>query len=548
MTIQRTTDDPRPTVQSAQALQARGCGILLHVTSLPGPHGCGDLGEHARRFVDFLAAAEQSYWQLLPVGPTGYGNSPYSAQSAFAGNPLLIALPPLVAAGYLPEQELSGAPELRADRVDFAAVERFRCTCLRRAYQAAKTATELAQFCEQERAWLPDYALFRALQSRYDGVEWTRWEPALRDREPHALERARTELADEIGYRCFEQWQFAKQWQALREYAHARGVALIGDLPIFLAHNSADVWQHRELFQLEANGMPRVVSGVPPDYFSSTGQRWGNPLYDWRKLHSTHYAFWVARIQSELSRFDVVRLDHFIGFERYWEVPAQEKTAENGRWVQGPSDAIFEALKAALGGAQLPLIAEDLGEVTPEVKALRDRWSLPGLRILQFAFGNDPSVSDFRPHNYPRNCVVYTGTHDNDTTVGWFFAQDEGSSTRDRAQVELEQRTALDYLGVEDSREIHWALIRACLASVANTAIIPMQDLLGLGSEARMNRPGAGQGNWEWRVSASALTQELAARLGKLTRIYERSPRPSGVTTSHDLNDPSHRSASKGAE
>ena len=515
--------NPRETDVSLPLLHARGCGILLHVTSLPGPHGSGDLGDHAHRFIDFLAAAEQSYWQLLPVGPTGYGNSPYSAQSAFAGNPLLIALAPLVAAGYLPEDQLTRSPALNAARVDFAEVERFRHACLRRAFEAAKSAPELAQFRERERAWLPDYALFRALKTLHGEVEWTRWEPALRDREPHALERARAELADDIAFRCFEQWQFARQWQALREYAHAHGVALIGDIPIFVAHDSADVWQHRELFQLDETGMPRVVAGVPPDYFSQTGQRWGNPLYDWRKLHASHYGFWVSRLQHELSRFDLVRLDHFIGFERYWEVPAKESTAMNGRWVQGPSDAVFEAFQSAFGS--LPLIAEDLGEVTPEVKALRDRWGLPGIRILQFAFGNDLLAGDFLPHNYPRNCVVYTGTHDNDTTVGWFFDKNPESSTRSPEQVQREQQATLAYLGRTDSSEIHWDMIRTCLASVANTAIIPMQDLLGLGSEARMNRPGANAGNWEWRVSASALTPQLAARLAQLTRTYERSPR-----------------------
>jgi len=513
---------------SLPLLEMRGSGILLHATSLPGPHGSGDLGEHARRFIDFLAEAEQSYWQLLPVGPTGYGNSPYSAQSAFAGNPLMIALQPLVAAGYLPEDQLARAPKLSPERLDFAEVERFRTACLRRAFQAAsaKAAPELAQFRERERSWLEDYALFRALKSQHGEVEWTRWEPALRDREPHALERARAELADEIAFRCFEQWQFAEQWQALREYAHARGVALIGDIPIFLAHDSADVWQHRDLFQLESSGMPRVVSGVPPDYFSATGQRWGNPLYDWRKLHATHYGFWVARLKSELARFDLVRLDHFIGFELYWEVPANESTAENGRWVQGPSHAVFEAFHAAFGA--LPLIAEDLGEITPEVKALRDRWGLPGTRILQFAFGADPSARDFQPHNYIKNAVVYTGTHDNDTTVGWFFAQSPDADTRSAEQVQIEQQNALAYLACPDNTgnaDIHWHMIRACLASVANTAIIPMQDLLGLGSEARMNRPGANTGNWEWRVRADALTSELAARLGRLTRTYERSSR-----------------------
>jgi 4-alpha-glucanotransferase len=432
-------------------------------------------------------------------------------------------LPPLVAAGYLPEEQHARTPERSAERLDFAEAERFRSACLRRAFEAAKAAPELAQFREREHSWVEDYALFRALKSKHGEVEWTRWEPALRDREPQALEHARSELADEIAFRCFEQWQFAEQWRGLREYAHARGVALIGDIPIFLAHDSADVWQHRDLFQLESSGMPRVVAGVPPDYFSVTGQRWGNPLYDWRKLHATHYGFWVARLQSELARFDLVRLDHFIGFELYWEVPASETTAVNGRWVQGPSHAVFEAFHHAFGS--LPLIAEDLGEVTPEVKALRDRWGMPGLRILQFAFGTDPSARDFLPHNYIRHSVVYTGTHDNDTTVGWFFAQQPDADTRSAEQVQIEQQNTLAYLGRTDAHDIHWHMIRACLASVANTTLVPMQDLLGLGSEARMNRPGGGAGNWEWRMRADALSSELATRLGQLTRTYERSSR-----------------------
>ncbi|MET0385205.1 MAG: 4-alpha-glucanotransferase [Polyangiales bacterium] len=511
---------------SLPTLHARGSGVLLHLTSLPGPHGSGDLGEEARQFVDFLARAEQSYWQLLPVGPTGYGNSPYSAQSAFAGNPLLIALSPLVTAGWLSADALAAVPGGDPERVDFGAVEQFRGACLRRAYEAAKDDPDFARYREREKSWLADYALFRALKRAHGEVEWTRWDPAVRDRQTSAIERATSELSEEIAYRSFEQWLFDRQWHALREYAHSRGIALIGDLPIFLAHDSADVWQHRELFQLDETGLPRVVSGVPPDYFSTTGQRWGNPLYDWRRMHAQHYAFWVDRMRSELSRFDVVRLDHFIGFERYWEIPAAEATAVNGRWVQGPSDAIFSAFKHAFGPGQLSAIAEDLGEVTPEVKALRDRWGLPGIRILQFAFGTDPSASDFLPHHYPRNAVVYTGTHDNDTTVGWFFAEDPGSSSRDAAQVAREQQTTLEYLGKSDTHDIHWDMIRACMSSVANTAIFPLQDLLGLGSGARMNRPGAHAGNWEWRTRADALTDTLASRLAGLTRTYGRLTRP----------------------
>jgi 4-alpha-glucanotransferase len=502
-------------------LQQRASGILLHPTSLPGPHGCGDLGLEAHRFADQLVDAEQSFWQMLPVGPVGYGNSPYSAQSAFAGSPLLIALAPLVAAGYLPASELTEAAPLPTERVDYAATERFRTHCLRRASELAQRDPDFERYRRAEREWLDDYALFRALKTRHGEVEWTRWPAELRDRDPRALARAREELASEVAFRACEQWLFDRQWRELRAHCHARGVALIGDLPIFLAHDSADVWQHRELFQLHPDGTPRLVSGVPPDYFSKTGQRWGNPLYDWARLRESGYAWWVARMRSMLSRFDIVRLDHFIGFERYWEVPAEEETAEKGRWVKGPSDDLFRALESALG-EPLPLIAEDLGEVTPEVLALRDRFGLPGIRILQFAFGADPMAHSFLPHNHEPRAVVFTGTHDNDTCVGWFNEQGGEGSTRSPEQCELERRNVLAYLGGHDVREVHWDMIRMCMLSVARTAIFPLQDVLGLGSEARMNRPGVAAGNWDWRFGENALRPELLARLAGLTRLYDR--------------------------
>ena len=498
---------------------------MLHLTSLPGPHGNGDLGGEAREFADFLAAAEQSYWQMLPVGPCGYGNSPYSAQSAFAGNPLLIALSPLVQAGLLPAAALSGAPRFAAERVDYAAAERFRTACLRRAFEAGRSDPQLAAFRERERSWLEDYALFRALKSQHGEREWTQWQPEYRDRVPAALARAGRELADEVAFRAFEQWLFDVQWRELRGHCHAQGVSLIGDIPIFVAHDSADVWQHRELFHLDATGLPSLVSGVPPDYFSATGQRWGNPLYRWDVLRDTGYTFWVERMRSMLERFDVIRLDHFIGFERYWEIPASESTAVNGRWRPGPSADLFLTLAEKLGG--LPLIAEDLGAITPEVKALRDRFELPGIRILQFAFGTDQSAPDFLPHNYPRRAVVYTGTHDNDTVQGWFSAHDElregqESSTRTLEQIEKERAAVLAYLGVADGANIHWDMIRMCMLSVADTALFPLQDVLGLGSEARMNRPGKASGNWEWRCAEGAASAEVAERLAELTRRYER--------------------------
>jgi 4-alpha-glucanotransferase len=498
---------------------------LLHPTSLPGPYGNGDLGSGARRFADFLATAEQSFWQMLPVAPCGYGNSPYSAQSAFAGNPLLIALEPLLNAGLLPDAAVSGAHQLPAERVDYGAAERFRTACLRRAFEASGADPQLREFRERHASWLEDYALFRALKNQHGEREWTRWAPEYRDRVPAALTRARRELAAEIAFRVFEQWLFDRQWHELRDYCRERGLALIGDIPIFLAHDSADVWQHRELFHLDEQGMPTLVSGVPPDYFSATGQRWGNPLYRWDVLRETGYAFWVERMRTMLERFDVIRLDHFIGFERYWEIPASEETAIHGVWRRGPGDELFATLAARLGS--LPLIAEDLGAVTPEVKALRDRFELPGIRILQFAFGTDPSASDFLPHNYPRRAVVYTGTHDNDTVVGWFSGReelraDQQSSTRTPEQIAKERQAVLAYLGVADGTNIHWDMIRTCMSSVADTAIFPLQDVLGLGSEARMNRPGRASGNWEWRYAEGAASAELASRLAQLTRIYER--------------------------
>jgi 4-alpha-glucanotransferase len=396
--------------------------------------------------------------------------------------------------------------------VDYQAAARFRDQHVRAAFdrfQSRKKGWDRFQsFRAGNAAWLPDFSLYTALKRAHGGVQWTLWPTPLRARRPKALAEARRQLADELQFHAFEQWQFARQWDALRKYAESRGVALIGDLPIFVAHDSADVWAHPELFQLDAEGMPTVVSGVPPDYFSATGQRWGNPLYRWPLLKRRGYAWWIERMQKALERFSAVRLDHFIGFQRYWEIPAACPTAEDGKWMPGPGDSLFQALRRALG--PLPLIAEDLGAITPAVKALRDRFELPGIRILQFAFGTDPSAPDFKPHNYPRRAVVYTGTHDNDTTVSWFEQRNHD-----------ERNQALAYLGARGD-EIHWDLIRAALSSVADLAVVPMQDLLGLGAEARMNLPGTAVGNWAWRVSKRALSPALADRLGAMTRMYDR--------------------------
>jgi 4-alpha-glucanotransferase len=383
-------------------------------------------------------------------------------------------------------------------------------------------------------------------------VQWTRWEPAVRDRVPEALAEARAEHADEIAYVRFQQWRFADDWRALRAYAHARGVGLIGDIPIFVAHDSADVWQHRELYHLGEDGEPTLVAGVPPDYFSASGQRWGNPLYRWDRLRADGYTWWVERFRAMLAEFDAVRLDHFIGFQRYWAIPASERTAIGGTWKKGPGTHFFRELRAALGiDGELPLIAEDLGLVTPAVHALRDRFRLPGTKILQFAFGTDPQASDFKPHNYGRRAVAYTGTHDNDTVAGWFH--DRGSGTRSADQTEVERRAALRYLGSDgDASDIHWKMIRAVASSVANLVVVPVQDLLGLGSEARMNRPGTERGNWSWRLPRGALTPELAARLRDLGatygRLVEDEPRPADADADAGATDEDAGDAGANAE
>jgi 4-alpha-glucanotransferase len=490
---------------------------------LPGPYGSGDLGRAARRFLDFLAAARQRHWQMLPVGPVGYGSSPYSAESAFAGSPLLVDLDALADDGLVGRGLLDEAsfPERR---VDYGEVALFRERVLRAAFEGFSAdgglrGREFTRFAEEQAAWLDDFALYRAIKRAHGHAPWIAWDRDLRRRKRSALERARERLRADVDYERFVQLVFARQWATLREDAARRGIALLGDVPIFVAHDSADVWAHPELFHLDEDGAPTVVAGVPPDYFSATGQRWGNPLYRWKRMEKRGFDWWIDRIGSTLRRFDAIRLDHFIGFVRHWEIPADEPTAVRGRYVPGPGEALFQALRRRFGA--LPLVAEDLGVVTCEVKALRDRFELPGLRILQFAFGSDPCAPDFLPHNYPRRTVVYTGTHDNDTTVGWFTERGGGESTRTEADTERERRAALRYLGTS-GEAIHWEMIRAAHASVANLAIVPLQDALGLGSEARMNRPGKASGNWEWRATDGELSDALAARLAEFTETYGR--------------------------
>lgn len=506
-----------PTLPS---LRTRSSGLLLHPTSLPGRHGSGDLGGDARLFVDFLAAASQGWWQMLPVGPPGYGESPYSAQSAFAGSPLLVDPDALVDEGWLQAGEVEPVGRsLRSHVIDYPAMAEHRLRLLWRAFDRWAGGEEYRSFLAKSRGWLDDFALFRALKNASGGGPWWQWEPGLRRREPAALDSARRSLGREIAFEKFAQFLFDRQWSALRRYAAERGVGLIGDIPIFVAHDSSDVWQDPDSFFLDDAGRTTFVAGVPPDYFSATGQRWGNPLYRWKRMKRAGYRWWAERLRATLDRFDAVRIDHFIGFQRYWRIPADEPTAIRGRWIKGPGADFFRVMKAELG--HLPLIAEDLGAVTPSVFALRDQFGFPGIKILQFAFGSDPYAYTFLPYNYPRRAVVYTGTHDNDTTIGWFRDRGGGWSTRTPSQTQAEREATLSYLGTSGD-EIHWDMIRAALASVARVAIFPLQDVLGLGSEARMNRPGEPSGNWLWRFEASALTSTHAERLGEMTRTYGR--------------------------
>jgi 4-alpha-glucanotransferase len=502
----------------------RSSGILLHPTSLPGPFGIGDLGDEAYRFVDFLVASGQSLWQVLPLGPTGYGDSPYASYSAFAGNTLLINPQRLVAAGLLDQNDLSHTPAFSEARVDFEAVRPFKEQLLRKASDRFKQSTDRAlrqgfdDFCQSSAAWLEDYALFRALKDAHGGKAWNEWDVPLVQRDALALARAREALRDEVEAQKFYQFLFFKQWFDLKTYCNERGIKLIGDVPIFVAEDSADVWTNPDQFKLDQDGKPEVVAGVPPDYFSETGQLWGNPLYNWDQMRARGFQWWIERLHATLQTVDILRLDHFRGFVACWEIPGGDKTAEQGHWVEAPGRELFNEIKEALG--ELPIIAEDLGVITPAVEQLRDEFGFPGMRVLQFAFGGDTKNRDL-PHNYQPNVVVYTGTHDNDTTVGWFKSSAGDGSTRAAKQIEREREFCLEYLNT-DGRAIHWDFIRAALASVADTAIVPLQDVLGLGAEARMNLPASESGNWAWRFKADALSEEIATRLRELVDLYGR--------------------------
>jgi 4-alpha-glucanotransferase len=502
----------------------RASGILLHPTSLPGGHGIGDFGPEAYRFIDFLQSAGQKLWQVLPLNPTGYADSPFQSFSASAGNPLLISLERLADAGLLSRNDLRNVTEFPRESVNYEAASQFKSPLLTKAAQnffsnaGVDDKQQFQRFTRENASWLDDFALFMAVKQTHGMVAWSEWPADIAGRDRRALTRWTERLSAEINAHKFLQYEFFQQWQALRAYGRERNVRIIGDIPIYVAHDSADVWANRQFFLLDENGRPEKIAGVPPDYFSATGQLWGNPIYDWARLKESDYEWWVERMRSALRLYDFVRIDHFRGFEAYWEIPAGETTAMNGRWVKGPGRDLFAVLREKLG--DLPVIAENLGVITPEVEAIRHEFGLPGMAILQFAFGNDPQAPSFKPHNYLRQLVAYTGTHDNDTVVGWWTSAG-GDSTRTPEDVAKEHAYARAYLGFKDE-PINWVLIRGIMASVANTAITQMQDVLGLGSEARMNLPGKASGYWKWRMKPGAANAEIAARLKEMADLYDR--------------------------
>ena len=504
---------------------ARSSGVLLHPTSLPGPYGVGDFGPEAYRFVDFLSEAGQKLWQVLPLNPTGYGDSPFQCFSASAGNPLLISHDVLVEEGLLRKSDLRDVPVFPIETVDYGAVIQWKMPLLRRAAANFLADTsgakrqELDAFRRNNAGWLEDFALFMAVKEAHNLVAWPRWAHDIASRQPEALQRWREKAATSIDAHIFFQFEFFRQWQKLRAYGRERNIRVIGDIPIYVAHDSADVWANREFFLLDERGDPLRVAGVPPDYFSATGQLWGNPIYNWPLLRQTGYKWWIERLRGAIRLYDFFRIDHFRGFEAYWDVPGNETTAIHGEWIKGPGRELFAAVRQELG--ELPIIAENLGVITPEVEALRHEFGFPGMAILQFAFGNDPQAPTFKPHNYVRDLVAYTGTHDNDTVVGWWNSAGTGDSTRTPEEVAKEHAYARAYMNFKEE-PINWVLICGVISSVATTAIAPMQDILGLGSEARMNLPGTSSGNWEWRMKPGAAASEIALKLRELVELYDR--------------------------
>jgi len=497
----------------------RKSGILLHPTSLPGPYGMGEIGESARQFLHHLKEAGQTYWQVLPLGPTGYADSPYQCLSTFAGNPMLISLDDLRVEGLLTAEELTGFESFPHDRVDYGPVLQKRQQVLERACRmfSRRASSELKEafksYCAEQAEWLEDYALFTVLKEQYDLRPWTEWAPELIRRDPEALENAVKEHRTALRLVRMRQFLFDRQWTRLREEADSLGVKLIGDIPIFVAHDSADVWANQDLFYLDEGGHPTVVAGVPPDYFSATGQLWGNPLYRWEVHQEQGYRWWLKRMKQMTHLVDIVRIDHFRGFAAYWEVPGDEDTAMNGKWVEGPRDDFFRVLEQEFGS--LPVIAEDLGVITEDVDLLRDTFHLPGMRILQFSFADDLKPH-LKPEGFPENCVVYTGTHDNDTTLGWFWRQPGVNNTETAEVIEAERHAVLGTVHTDGS-QIHWDLIALAHRLAPHTAIVPLQDVIGLGTDARMNVPGRMEGNWAWRFRWDQLREEDLQRLHDIT-------------------------------
>nr|AHB52791.1 MalQ-D enzyme [Cyanobacterium sp. CLg1] len=501
-------------------LDRRSSGILLHPTSLPSPYGIGDLGNGAYRFVDFLQESDQKIWQVLPLGPTGAGNSPYLAYSALAGNPLLISLDILYGDGLLTQEDLNSIKGVFASvdssKVHFDLVIEHKFTIIAKAFDAFKEKPQedeyyqqFIKFTKDYSYWLDDYALYMALKDYNEAEPWFQWEESIAKRDATAIAEWTDKLSEEIEYQKFLQFSFFRQWRNLKNYANERGIQIFGDIPIYVAHDSVDVWANQSIFRLDEKGAASLMAGVPPDYFSATGQLWGNPVYDWEKLEKTKFAWWIQRIKGMLEYVDIMRIDHFRGFEAYWGVPQGETTAMNGEWLKAPGDKFFTLLKQELG--ELPIVAEDLGVITPAVEALRDKYDFPGMKILHFAFDSGRD-NVFLPYNYINpNCVVYTGTHDNDTTIGWF----DKRSDEDRQKV-------IDYLGCICDKGIHWSMINLAMSSVANLAIFPIQDILGLGSDAKMNTPGTVENNWTWRYTDGALHDGIMGHLRYVTYLYGR--------------------------
>ncbi len=480
----------------------------MHPTSLPNDFGIGDFGRTAYNFVDFLSETKQTYWQMLPLNPTGYGDSPYQSFSAFAGNTMLISPEKLVEENLLSEKELENKLNFPAEKVDYGTVYNWKNEILSKAFEKFEKTDDFENFCVDVAWWLDDYALYRAIRQSEDHKQWFEWDESLRFRDEDALNEKREELSVEVEREKFYQFLFFRQWMNLKKYANENGVKIIGDLPIFVSADSADVWSNPSFFKLKESGAPSVVAGVPPDYFSKTGQLWGNPLYDWENLRADGFEFWKKRIGFGLMMADILRIDHFRGFEAVWEVPAEDETAENGSWVKVSGADLFRTLRDNF--PEMPFIAEDLGEITPEVLQLRDDFDLPGMKILQFAFGGG-AENDYLPHNYTKNCAVYTGSHDNNTSRGWYKSANKH-----------EKEFCKKYLK-SNGRAIHWDFINAAFSSVADTAIIPLQDVLGLGGEARMNFPSTIGGNWQWRFREKDVSKKIKDKLKEITETYGRS-------------------------